>query len=83
MARASKVEYSDLLLDAEGVVDRPDGATRFTEIRLRASVTVPPGVDRDRVQRLLEKAERGCLVSASLSTPVRLETAIAEIQTAR
>ena len=78
MARASKVEYSALALDSAGTVDRQDGVTRFTDIRLRARLTVPPGTDRDRAQRLLEKAERGCLVSASLSTPVHLDTEIVE-----
>jgi hypothetical protein len=30
-------------------------------------------VDPDRVLRVMEKSERTCLVSASLSTPIRLE----------
>jgi hypothetical protein len=33
---------------------------------------LPSGADLDRARRAVEKAERSCLVSASLSTPIRL-----------
>jgi uncharacterized OsmC-like protein len=52
---------------------------RFTEIVLRPRLTVPAGTDKERAMRVLERSEKGCLVSASLATPVRLE---AEIVTA-
>jgi peroxiredoxin-like protein len=77
VAQASRLEWVSMSVEAEGVVDRVNGVTRFTEIVLRPRVTVPPGVDRVRVQRTLEKAERACLVSSSLNTPIRLEPEIA------
>lgn len=73
VAHASKLEFTSLQLSGEGIVDRKDGSMRFTEIVLRPRLTVPPGVDPDRVLRVMEKSERTCLVSASLSTPIRLE----------
>jgi peroxiredoxin-like protein len=73
IAQASRIEFASLAVEAEGVVDRRDGGMRFTEIVLRPRVTLPAGADPVRVRRALEKAERGCLVSASLGTPVRLE----------
>ena len=76
VARASKVEFISLELSGEGTVDRKDGATRFTEIVLRPRLRLPAGADKDRALRILEKSERACLVSASLSTPVRLEPEI-------
>lgn len=42
-----------------------------TEIVLRPRVALPAGVDQVRVRRTLERAEKTCLVSASLSTPIR------------
>jgi uncharacterized OsmC-like protein len=54
------------------------GVTRFTEIVLRRRLVVAPGTDRERALRILEKSEKQCLVSASLSTPVRLEPEIME-----
>ncbi len=77
VAKASGIEFTSLSVDGEGVVDRADGRMRFTEIVLRPRVALPAGVDPVRVRRALEKAERGCLVSASLDTPVRLEFELA------
>jgi len=73
VAAASGIEFTSLGVEAEGTVDRSGGRTRFTEIVLRPRVVAPAGVDTVRLRRALEKAERACLVSASLSTPVRLE----------
>ena len=77
IAAASGIEFASLAVEGEGIVDRQAGRTRFTEILLRPRLTVPPGVDWVRVQRALEKAERACLVSGSLATPIRLEPEIA------
>lgn len=78
IARISKLEFMALELDAVGTVDRQEGVTRFSEIVLRPTLTVASGTDRDRVLRILEKSEKTCLVSASLSTPIRLEPDIRE-----
>jgi peroxiredoxin-like protein len=78
VARLSKVEMLDLKLDASGTVDRQEGVTRFTNIVLRPTLTIPRGADRQRALRVLEKSEESCLVSASLSTPIRLEPEIVE-----
>ena len=78
VARASKVEFTSLDVDAVGVVDRREGITRFTEIVLRARLVIPAGTDRARALHALEKSEKHCLVTASLSTPVRLEPEITE-----
>lgn len=77
VAQATRLEFVSLAVAAEGIVDRVNGVTRFTEIVLRPRVALPAGVDWVRVQRALEKAERACLVSASLATPIRLEPEIA------
>jgi peroxiredoxin-like protein len=77
VARASRLEFTACDVSAEGTVDRADGVTRFTEIVLRPRLQLAAGSDPDRVRRVLEKAERGCLVSASLATPIRLEVQVA------
>jgi peroxiredoxin-like protein len=76
VARASKLEFVSLELSGQGKVDRKDGATRFTEIVLRPRLRLSVGADKDRALRILEKSEKACLVSASLSTRVRLEPEI-------
>jgi peroxiredoxin-like protein len=76
IARVAKLEFTALELDAIGTVDRQDGETRFTEIVLRPRLTVAAGTDRERALRVVEKSERACLVTASLSTPIRLDAEI-------
>ena len=76
VARGSNFDFLSLELSASGTVDRKDGATRFTEIVLRPRLTVPKGADPERGQRLLEKGKTACLVTASLSVPVRMEAEI-------
>ena len=73
VAKASSFAWSELRCEAEGTLDRVERSTRFTAIRLRAYLRVPAGADEERALRLLEKAERGCLISSSLVCPVELE----------
>lgn len=73
VARASRLEFSSLLVRGAGTLDRVAGITRFTEIVLTVRLGVPSGTEEERALRILEKAEKSCLVTASLSTPVRLE----------
>jgi peroxiredoxin-like protein len=78
VARVSNVEFTKLEVDAAGTVGRKDGVTRFTEIVLRPKLTVPVGTNHERMREILDKSEKRCLVSASLSTPVRLEPEVKE-----
>jgi peroxiredoxin-like protein len=77
VAKASHIEFTSFALEAEGVVDRADGRMKFTEIVLRPRLALPAGADAARVRRALDRAEHACLVSASLSTPVRVEPDLA------
>lgn len=76
MARASRLSWRSLDCTAAGVLDRVDGVTRFTGIRLKASLVLPRGEDQDRARRLLEKAEKGCLVTRSLALETELDSEV-------
>jgi uncharacterized OsmC-like protein len=80
IARASRLDWSALTCDVEGILDRVDGVNRFTEFHLRAVLDVPQGVDEAKATRLLEKAERGCLITNSLSGQSHL---VAEVRIAQ
>jgi len=67
------VDFVSIDLTCEGTVDRRDGATHFTEIVLRPRLTLTSETDCDLALRAVHKSERACLVSASLSTPIRVE----------
>ena len=79
MAKASKLDWNELRCSADGTLDRVDGTMRFSQIDLRATLIVPAGARLDRAQRLLERAEKSCPITNSLSTPVRLEAEVREV----
>jgi uncharacterized OsmC-like protein len=76
VARAMAVSFEALEVEAQGVVDRQAGVTRFTEITLRFKLTLPAEADLDRIALALEKTKKACLISSSLSTPVRADVSI-------
>jgi organic hydroperoxide reductase OsmC/OhrA len=78
VARVSQLPFIALDSTISGTVDKKDGAVRFTEIVIRPRLRVLPGTDHVRALKILEKGEKACLVSASLSTPVRLEPEIVD-----
>lgn len=66
IARASNFAWSELRCEAVGRLDRVERVTQFTEIQLTVALTAPAGAEREKAQRLLEKAEQSCLISNSL-----------------
>lgn len=76
VARASKIEWLSLECEAEGTLDRIEKSIQFTAIRVRASLRVPAGTDRERAQRILERTERACLVTQSLKAQSHLEAEV-------
>lgn len=76
IARASKFDWTALECDVEGVLERPERVTFFTTFNIHAVLHVPSGDRLEMAQRLLEKAEKICLVTASLKSEVVLTTDI-------
>lgn len=66
LARAAGFEWHALRCRVEGVLDRADGALRFTAYTTYATLEVAPGRDAAKARELLEKAEHRCLVANSL-----------------
>lgn len=67
VARASGLAWDDLKVEVEGVLDRAEGITCFTEFRILPTLALP---SRDAValaDKVLDKAKRACLVTNSLS----------------
>ncbi len=83
IARAAKLDWIDLRCDASGTLDRVDRVTRFTEIRVKATLLLPTaeGADAEglieQAEKLLHKAEASCLVTNSLIAESTLSTEIA------
>lgn len=78
IAKASRFDWRELSADVEGLLERADGNSRFTRFQTRARLVVPPGTDVARARALMEKAEKGCLISNSLTASRHLECEIIE-----
>ena len=72
IAQVSKLPWTSLQCNVTGTLDRVGRVAQFTRFDMHAAVTVPVGVDRDQVRRLIEKAEHSCLITNSLKAEVRL-----------
>ena len=76
VANASKLNFQGIEVAADGVIEKDTGGFRFTKISLKPVVIIFTEAERERCLRLLEKAERSCLVTRSLSCTVELEPKI-------
>lgn len=76
IARASKFDWLTLSCDAVGDLDRVDKVTKFTAFRLKATLEIPAGMAEAKALRLLEKAEKSCLITNSLIADSHLEAEI-------
>jgi organic hydroperoxide reductase OsmC/OhrA len=82
IADASRLEVAALSVPGEGTIERgEDRRYRFTRIVLGPHIALVHESDRDRAQRIVQKAEGACLVTRSLGTPVTVEPVI-EVQQA-
>lgn len=76
VAEASRLESGNLEVQTEGKIENLEGGFRFTKIVLRPTLTIQHEQQRERAARLLEKAERICLISRSLSCSIVLDPKI-------
>lgn len=68
IAKASKLDWTQLACEVTGTLDRVDRVTRFTRFDLAARLQVPAGTDLEKAEKLLHKSEAMCLITASLNT---------------
>jgi len=72
IALASRVPWIRLTCRVEGVLGRQDGVTRFTIFNIKAELIITQASDEKRALRLLDKAEKNCLITNSLAAHVNL-----------
>jgi organic hydroperoxide reductase OsmC/OhrA len=76
IAAASKLSWNSLRCDVSGKLDRVERKICFTEMRIKADLSIPADTPADRAKHLLEKAEQTCFITNSLSAQVHLETTV-------
>ena len=83
IAENSKLDFVSFKAAADGKLEKRDGqGFSITEIVLKPSLTIRDSKDAARAARILEKAEKHCLISNSVKTEIHLEPEISVAQVA-
>lgn len=74
IAENSKLEFVSFSANAKGKLEKLDGqGFIMTEVVLRPKLVINHARDVERAGRILEKAEKNCLISNSIKTETTLE----------
>jgi organic hydroperoxide reductase OsmC/OhrA len=73
VARGVKFDYTDLEIEAEGIVRRNKAACNFSEIILRPRLTVHSQGEIEAGLGLLRKAKALCLISRAITIPQTMD----------
>jgi len=76
ISRASRLEWNALTCEVQGTLDRVDRVTQFTHFNVVARLDVAADTDVNKAERLLEKAEKACLITNSLKADSHLEATV-------
>lgn len=74
IAENSKLDFISLRVGAKGKLEKQDGqGFMITEITLWPRLVLRESRDAERAVRILQKAERNCLISNSIKTQITLQ----------
>lgn len=76
IAEYSKFDFISFTCGSKGILDKVDGKFRMTEVLLFPEVFIADESQRDRALRILEKSEKACLISNSITSKVTMEPKI-------
>jgi peroxiredoxin-like protein len=76
VAERAGLAFSSYESTAEGRLELVEDKSQFTTITIRPSITLKSGDDVAQAKKLIEKAERNCLISNSMKASVTLEPVI-------
>ena len=73
IAGSAQFNFTDLQVEATGVIRKGESGYSFTEITIRPNLKISTAEERERALELLRRAERLCLVSRAIGTPLKFE----------
>lgn len=76
VARGSRFDWTHLDCHVSGFLDKVEGVLRFTRFDVKAVLTVPEGTDTGKAIKLLEKSDKACLITNSLTSESHLEAEV-------
>jgi organic hydroperoxide reductase OsmC/OhrA len=80
-AKKYEIEITSYHSDAEGKVEKTKNGLRFTNVEVRAKVTLGDAGSAARIEEIAQLAEKFCLVTGSLACPVQYNVeVVAEVR---
>lgn len=74
IAENSRLEFKEFNCNAVGVLDQVEGKFLMTEVILNASLIITKEDDKEKALRVLDKSEKACLISNSITSKVSLNS---------
>jgi len=76
IAEYSKLEFVSFKCSSKGILEKVDGKFMISEVYLFPEVVITDESKRSRTERVLEKSEKACLISNSITSKVTMEAKI-------
>ncbi|QRM90633.1 OsmC family peroxiredoxin [Lacinutrix sp. WUR7] len=76
IAEYSKLEYISFTCESKGILEKVDGKFVISEVLLFPEVVITDASKRERTERILEKSEKACLISNSVTSKITMEAKI-------
>lgn len=76
VARAMKLEWVNINVDADAYLDKIDGKMSFTKADIFVTLKVPEGSNEEVYLKALHKAEENCLITNSINSEIHLHPKI-------
>jgi len=77
-AKKYEVEVASYHSDAEGKVEKTRNGLRFTNVEVKAKVSLGSTGSAEKIEEIAQLAEKYCLVSGSLTCPVQYNVEVVD-----
>ncbi|HXH20169.1 MAG TPA: OsmC family protein [Chitinophagales bacterium] len=76
IAENSKLEFISFSCKSTGKLEQVDGKLMMSEVTLEPHIVIAHEKDRERAERILQKAEAACLISHSVKSKIVMKPVI-------
>jgi peroxiredoxin-like protein len=76
IAEFSKLDYVSFKCDSKGILEKVNGKFAISEVLLFPEVVITDATKIERTERILEKSEKACLITNSITSKVSMEIKI-------
>jgi organic hydroperoxide reductase OsmC/OhrA len=76
----SHLKFEKFTCHAKGILSNQEGKWMMTEVHLFPELTLSPGEKEERGFKVLEKAEKACLISHSIKSEIKMSPTILQLE---